>query len=157
MSDRQVTSNDNRNLIKQIKTDQDDKENRLNDLSTVEYDRIRFVHLKQFIINGVGINNVTPYTSIDLRALFGAKAKALIGTFWTDGVAGASTDLRFGTLEDPPDTYSQHYRWSTTVAGDPRHLSQFVMIQLGSDGKFLIKNLDGTMTICYLVVFGVLE
>lgn len=155
MSNREITPNDNRNLIKQIRTDQNDKETRLNDLATVEYNLIRFIHLTDYLINQ-SIDN-TGYTTPDLRPTVGAKTKAVLGNIYPSTIGGIAVTLTMSSSDDTLDAYSQQYRWEATAAGDDLHKTQFVIIPLGSDGKIKFMSSSGTAVTFRLVCFAVLE
>lgn len=158
MSSRQITSRDNKALVNSILVDQQAKEDRLNRLSTVEYSKLKFVHLSQYIMANVAVASGSPYTSPDIRAIsgIGPTAKAFFGVLRTNGPALTVT-LSFGSSDDTLDAFSQYYLWASTGAGDKNLLSQMVLIPLGVDGKFIMQSNNVNNTNVYLTAFAILE
>lgn len=161
MSSRQVTNRDNKNLVNAIAVDQQAKEDRLNQLSTIEYNKIRFVHLSQYIINNVSISNAAIYTSVDVRAISGVgpTVKAFFGNLWLSGSGSSGNNvIIFGSSDDTLNSYSEQYKWvSAAEVGNGKDVTQMVLIPLGSDGKFIMTGTTNNAMEMSLTLFATLE
>ena len=122
-----------RKFVKGIKNANKSAEERLADIETSEYSKIRMIHYTAHILDAEVLNVGATYTSADMRALTSPLARGILGTFLIAANASAIS-LYFGDADDTPDTYSQRYRSSASTA----HSSQFVMIPVNAEGKFKI-------------------
>lgn len=147
--------NQNSRVFEDIAGADQDASSRLDRLESREYSLIRPYVAASLFLNGVTLTVNVVYTTASVPDTLGIPAytKGVFATFWISALDTVS-NIYFAPSGSTPNTFSQCYRWFASGADTNRnHMSQTMILPLGTDGKINILALTTTAT-ASMTIFG---